>query len=182
MSLPTSRSITYVNGGPPIIDGDNLNDIQDSIANITNGNQSLKAVVVDGVGGASVVAAPGEVSATGDGVFGGSMSIGGSFTIGGRTQARMIAAALINGGTALAGSVGLDGTTPFTHSGTGSYSLKLASAVADASKLVVFVQLSTIRGFTEGVATDTQHIAVATYTTGDVAADTSCSVAIFEVL
>lgn len=146
------------------------------------GIRSFKNIVVDGTGGEAVVGDAGSISASGDGIFGGDMEVGGTVTIGGRVQARMIASALINGGTSLLGSVGLDVSTPFTHSGTGSYSLKLASAVADETKLVVHVTLSTVRGFAEGVAIDTQHIAVGTYNTSDVAIDTTCSVTVFEVL
>jgi hypothetical protein len=164
------------------------------LSHLADGTISIRALVIDGIGGQVSAPADGALDvgtdahvggdATIDGgvSIGGDAGVGGTLSIGGRVQARMIAAALINGGTSLAGSVGLDAGTPFTHSGTGSYSLKLAAAVANAAKLVVHVTLSTIRGFTEGIAIDTQHIAVATYTTADAAVDTTCSVTIWEVL
>lgn len=50
MGLPGSRDLTFIDGVSQI-PAATMNNIQDGIANITNGAKSIKAMLVDGVGG-----------------------------------------------------------------------------------------------------------------------------------
>jgi hypothetical protein len=79
MGLPLTRNRTYSDG--MMVESQDLNDLQDDIVGVYTGTESVKSLTVDGVGGASVVAAPGEVSATGPGVFGGDLTSGGKLTL-----------------------------------------------------------------------------------------------------
>jgi len=63
-ALPLSRSTTYVAGSPPPIKAQDLNDLQDYMGTLYSGTRSVKSLVADGTGGASVAPQTGTVVAT----------------------------------------------------------------------------------------------------------------------
>lgn len=61
MAWPNSRLLTFVSRSTPVITAAFLNSVQDWVNNLTNAVVSLKALVVDGTGGNTVVPVAGTV-------------------------------------------------------------------------------------------------------------------------
>lgn len=135
MTLPLSPNTSYSAGTPPPVHADDLNAIQQYLAGLYTAGYSVKALVVDGTGGASVVPVPGTatVSATLSGTAQPTTTVpAGTFGRGGVA----VGWAVVKGNGTLVRGYNIRG---INHFGTGEYVIELNVGLTDTNHVAVLV-------------------------------------------
>lgn len=172
-SSPPTRNRTYVDGVTQIPAGD-MNDAQDLEIGLCTGTKSIKAITVDGVGGAAATPVSGTIGASAS--VAGSSTPTPSFT-GGLTykESPPFAFCKVNAaGTFITGM----NIASIAHGGTGSYTVTLSTAAASTAKMLVIIGANNV-GFAFATVNTTTQISVGTRNTSGVAADVDFSLVVY---